>query len=94
MKMPVFVFAAALGLCGMTPAMAADVQFGCDARAPSVCLFRIFYAQRGGRLITLPAGVKVTVPGLKVGEDHYCVSLGKPPNFKCNQKPVDAKYNS
>jgi len=67
MKRAFFVAANILALCGAAsaqvpkapaisaPAPTAPVPFGCDARAPNVCHFRIFYT-RGDRIVILPAG--------------------------------------
>ena len=76
------------------PASGTDkALFGCEARKPSACHFQIFYA-RGGRAIVLPAGVKVTVPDIKVGQDGYCVAVNKKPAHKCARKTINATYNS
>jgi hypothetical protein len=86
--------AAALLMCSPAPASAADGPlFGCGARAPNVCYFRIFY-QRGGRIVILPAGMKNKVPGVLAGKDQYCVALGKTPAFSCTRKIVNATSNS
>jgi hypothetical protein len=70
----------------------ARVPFGCDARAPNVCHFRIFYT-RGDRIVILPAGMKeAKVPAIIGG--GYCMTLGKAPVYKCARKVVNAKYNS
>jgi hypothetical protein len=75
-------------------AAAADkAPFGCDVRAPSVCHFQIFY-QRGGRAVVLAAGMKTTVPEVKVGSDGYCVAINKPPSHKCARKTINATYNN
>jgi hypothetical protein len=74
------------------PAPTARVPFGCEARAPNVCHFRIFYA-RGDRIVILPAGMKEQkVPVIAGG--GYCVTLNKSPVYKCARKVVNAKYNS
>jgi hypothetical protein len=89
-----FVSLSALTLCGITPAKAVEGPlFGCEARAPSVCYFRIFY-QRGGRIVILPAGMKNKMPDVVVGRDRYCVALGKTPAYTCTQKPINGTYNS
>jgi hypothetical protein len=68
------------------------IPFGCDARAPSVCHFRIFYA-RGDRLVVLAAGMKENkVPATIGGE--YCMTLNKSPVYKCARKVINGKYNS
>ena len=74
------------------PAPTARVPFGCDARAPNVCHFRIFYT-RGDRIVILPAGMKeAKVPAIIGG--GYCMTLGKSPVYKCARKVINAKYNS
>lgn len=75
------------------PAATASAPFGCDARAPNVCHFRIFYT-RGDRNVVLPAGMKSVVPGVVIGRDQYCVALGKAPMYKCARKAINDKYNS
>lgn len=69
-----------------------SAAFGCDARAPNVCHFRIFYS-RGDRVVILPAGMKDKVPGVTIG-GNYCMTLGKTPAFKCTRKVINDKYNS
>ncbi|MHB8271039.1 hypothetical protein [Bradyrhizobium sp.] len=74
------------------PAPTARAPFGCDARAPNVCHFRIFYT-RGDRIVILPAGMKEKkVPVIAGG--HYCMTLNKSPAYKCTRKAVNDKYNS
>jgi hypothetical protein len=76
----------------VAPAPEARVPFGCEARAPNVCHFRIFYA-RGNRIVILPAGMKeAKVPVIASG--GYCMTLNKSPVFKCTRKAINAKYNS
>jgi hypothetical protein len=75
-----------------TPAPTARAPFGCDARAPNVCHFRIFYT-RGDRIVILPAGTKETkVPVIEGGD--YCMTLNKSPAYKCTRKTINDKYNS
>jgi hypothetical protein len=74
------------------PAKTAPVSFGCDAREPSVCYFRIFYT-RGDRIVILPAGMKEKRVPATVGGD-YCVTLDKAPAAKCTRKVINDKYNS
>jgi hypothetical protein len=94
MKNLFFGLAAVLVSCGSVPATAAEGPlFGCEARAPSVCYFRVFY-QRGGRIVILPAGMKNKVPGVIAGKDQYCVALDKTPAYSCTRKLVNATSNS
>jgi hypothetical protein len=74
------------------PAPTTSAAFGCDASAPSVCHFRIFYT-RGDRVVILPAGMKNKVPGVTIG-GNYCMTLGKTPVYKCARKVISDKYNS
>jgi len=74
------------------PAPTARAPFGCEARAPNVCHFRIFYT-RGDRIVILPAGMKEKKIPVVAGGD-YCMTLNKPPVFKCTRKVINDKYNS
>jgi hypothetical protein len=74
------------------PAPMARVPFGCEARAPNVCHFRIFYT-RGDRIVILPAGMKEKKVPATIGGD-YCMTLGKTPVYKCARKVINDKYNS
>src|SRR3954471_17810616 len=74
------------------PVKLAPLPFGCDARDPNVCYFRIFYT-RGDRIVMLPAGMKEKkVPATIGGE--YCMTLNKSPAPKCTRKVINDKYNS
>jgi hypothetical protein len=74
------------------PAPTARAPFGCDARAPNVCHFRIFYT-RGDRIVILAAGMKEKkVPVIAGG--GYCMTLNKSPVYKCTRKVINDKYNS
>jgi hypothetical protein len=104
MKRAFFILANVLTLCGAAsaatptaPATSAAARttsapFGCDARAPRVCHFRIFYT-RGDRLVVLPAGMKSKVPGVTIG-GNYCITLDRSPVYKCVRKVINAQYNS
>jgi hypothetical protein len=94
MKPSVLAAVAALIAGGLGPATAAEAPFGCDARAPNVCHFRIYYQPRGTRAVVLPAGLKEKIPGVQIGRDRYCVNVGAPPAKKCTQKTINADYNS
>lgn len=75
-----------------TPVPLTPVAFGCDARAPNVCYFRIFYT-RGDRIVILPAGMKeAKVPVTQDGT--YCMALNKAPVYKCVRKAINGQYNS
>jgi hypothetical protein len=70
----------------------AIAPFGCDARAPNVCHFRIFYT-RGDRIVILPAGMKERKVPVIAGGD-YCMTLNKSPVYKCARKAINGNYNS
>ena len=74
------------------PAPTTRAPFGCDARTPNVCHFRIFYT-RGDRIVILPAGMKEKKVPVIIGGD-YCMTLNKSPVYKCTRKVINAKYNS
>ena len=93
MKRYIFALATILMMYDVNPATAAEALFGCEAREPNVCYFRIFFARRD-RVIILPAGMKTNVPGIKLASDSYCLSIGKKPTFKCTRKLINEKYNS
>jgi hypothetical protein len=97
MKRAFFILASALALSSAAaavpaPAPTTSAPFGCEARAPSVCHFRIFYT-RGDRIVILPSGMKNKVPGVTIG-GHYCMTLGTNPVYKCTRKVINDKYNS
>jgi hypothetical protein len=75
-----------------TAAPIVRVPFGCDARAPNVCHFRIFYT-RGDRIVILAAGLKEKKVPVIAGGD-YCMTLNKSPAYKCTRKVINDKYNS
>jgi hypothetical protein len=74
------------------PAPTTAVPFGCDARAPNVCRFRIFYT-RGDRIVILSAGMKEKKVPVIVG-GSYCMTLNKSPAYKCTRKVINDQYNS
>jgi hypothetical protein len=78
---------------GAAPAAPAQAPFGCGARAPAFCYFRIYYHPRGTRAVVMPAGMKEQIPGVTIGSDRYCVSVGTPPAKKCTQKIINGDYN-
>lgn len=87
-----FFAAAAFAFCAIAPASAAVAPFGCDAGA--TCYFRIYYAPGIVRLVQLAAGTKTSVPDVKIGTAHYCMTVGKPPPPKCSLKRINANYNN
>jgi hypothetical protein len=68
------------------------VPFGCDARAPNTCFFRIFYT-RGDRIVILAAGLKEKKVPASIGGE-YCMTLNKAPPYKCTRKVINGTYNS
>lgn len=89
---PALTAPARTATASIAPAPTTRVAFGCDARTPNVCYFRIFYT-RGDRIVILPSGMKQKVP-VTLGSDSYCMTLGKTPAYKCTRKDVNNKYNS
>jgi hypothetical protein len=96
MKHSILLALAALTICSVDPASAAGAvaPFGCDARPGQTCFFKLFLGPRATRIVQLPAGMKVNVPGVEIGRDRYCIDLGRPPRYKCAQKIINAKYNN
>jgi hypothetical protein len=99
MTRSIVLLGAALAMGAAGPAAAATAttataSFGCEARKSAVCYFRIFYHPRNNRQIVLPGGMKTSVPGVTIGSDRYCVSVGTPPRHRCASKPISAGYNS
>ena len=83
--------AAAFSGLEAAPAIA---PFGCDARAGQTCYFKLFLGPRATRIVQLPSGMKVKIPGVEIGRDGYCVDLTKPPVNKCSRKTINANYNN
>jgi hypothetical protein len=96
MKRSIFLLGTALAICLADPAAAAKgaAPFGCEARKPAVCYFRIFYLPRHNRQVVLPAGMKTIIPDVDIGRDQYCVAIGAPPAHKCARKTITAKENN
>ena len=87
------LFAIGAGAFPAANAAGADVPFGCDATKGSTCFFKLFLGARNTRIVQLPSGMKVNIPGLRVGQDKYCVSLNAAPVATCNRIAVNATYN-
>jgi hypothetical protein len=90
------VAVAALLATGAPPAAHAapsTAPFGCDARAGVTCFFRLFLGPRATRIVQLQSGMKVSIPGVDIGNDHYCVSANQPPVPKCARTVINATYN-
>src|SRR5215469_15607626 len=84
---------ATAGFFGLAAATA-GAPFGCDAGAKQTCYFKIYYTPTRTRIVQLVSGMKVNIPGLRVGVTQYCVNVGKPPANKCATKTVNANYNN
>src|SRR5690349_8530900 len=78
-----------------TPADAAPVSapFGCDAPKSARCIFKLFLGPQATRIVQLLPGMKVSVPGINIGRDRYCVSLNKMPLPTCARIAINATYN-
>jgi hypothetical protein len=88
--------AAALLATGALPAAHAapgTAPFGCDARPGMTCFFKLFLGPRATRMVQLQSGMKVSIPGVDIGKDRYCVSANQPPVPKCAQTVINATYN-
>jgi len=73
---------------------ATKAPFGCEARTGQICHFQIFYQGGRGRLVVLPAGMKESIPDVRIGSDSYCVGLNRRPAYdKCARKVINANYN-
>ena len=103
MKHLVLIASVALALGGAAAAAtnpqpaatsAAKAPFGCEARAGSICHFRIFYPAGRTRDVVLPAGMKQSIPEVRIGRDSYCVTVNAKPRHKCARKVIGASYNS
>lgn len=90
---------AAIALLGigtiLSAAHAAPVAapFGCDSAKGTTCFFKLYLGPRATRIIQLSSGMKVSVPGINIGQDRYCASLNKAPAPKCAQTAINATYN-
>jgi hypothetical protein len=90
------VAAAALLATAAPPAAHAapgTAPFGCDARPGVTCFFKLFLGPRATRIVQLQPGMKVSIPGVNIGNDRYCVATNQPPVPKCRQIVINATYN-
>jgi hypothetical protein len=95
MKRLIIVAAAALTISSAgQAATASGAPFGCTAPAGQTCYFKIYYTPRRTRIVELQSGMRVTVPDVQVGTEHYCISVQKPPVNKCSQKLINATLNN
>jgi hypothetical protein len=85
---------ALLALSQAAAASAGDAPFGCDARNGQICFFKLYLGPRATRIVQLPAGMKVKVPGVNIGSDSYCVRLAQSPASGCQRKVINATYNN
>ena len=70
-----------------------DAPFGCDAPKSATCFFKLYLGPRATRIVQLLPGMKVSIPGINIGQDKYCVSLNTPPVPKCARIAINATYN-
>lgn len=87
---------ALLGASTILPAANAapvNAPFGCDAPKSATCFFKLFLGARNTRIVQLLPGMKVSVPGINIGQDRYCVSLNKVPLPTCARIAINATYN-
>jgi hypothetical protein len=88
---------ALLGTCTILPGAAnaapVDAPFGCDAPKGTTCFFKLFLGPRATRVVQLLPGMKVSIPGINIGQDSYCASLNKAPLAKCERTAINATYN-
>lgn len=70
-----------------------EAPFGCDAPKSATCFFKLFLGPRATRIVQLLPGMKVSVPGINIGQDRYCVSLNKVPVPTCARIAVNTTYN-
>ncbi len=79
--------------CAPANAAAPPVPFGCDAAKGTTCIFKLFLGPRATRIVQLQPGMKVSIPGIVVGQDKYCVSLNKAPLPTCSRLAINPTYN-
>jgi hypothetical protein len=88
---------ALLGIGAILPAAAnadpVSAPFGCDAPKSATCFFKLFLGPRATRIVQLLPGMKVSVPGITIGQDRYCVSLNKVPVPTCARIAINTTYN-
>jgi hypothetical protein len=95
MKRLIIVTGAVLTVSSAGPAAAAPgAPFGCTAPAGQTCYFKIYYTPQRTRMVQLQSGMRVTIPDVQVGTEHYCVSVQNPPVSKCGQKVITATLNN
>ena len=70
-----------------------SAPFGCDAPKSATCLFKLFLGPRATRIVQLLPGMKVSIPGINIGQDRYCVSLNKTPAPNCQRVLINTSYN-
>jgi hypothetical protein len=74
-------------------ASAAEAPFGCAAMS-GTCNFRIYLEGGRSRDVVLPAGMKVSVPDVRIGSDSYCMVVNKKPVNTCPRKVISENYNN
>src|ERR1700747_3653552 len=67
------LLASATTLSPAANAAPVDAPFGCDAPKSATCFFKLYLGPRATRIVQLLPGMKVSVPGINIGQDRYCV---------------------
>jgi len=80
-------------LPGAVNAAPVDAPFGCDAPKSATCYFKLFLGPRATRIVQLLPGMKVSIPGINIGQDRYCVTLNNVPMPTCPRIAINATYN-
>jgi hypothetical protein len=77
-----------------TSARAENAPFGCDARAPDICVFSICYDNNNSRRnFTMKAGERDQISGVVPGKDTYCVAINNAaPGCRC--RVINGHYNN
>jgi hypothetical protein len=87
------VAAFAIGAASAAHAAAGTAPFQCNARHGTTCVFKLFLGPRYTRVVWLPSGMTVNIPGVNIGSDRYCVGTHTPPVFGCAQTVIKATLN-
>jgi hypothetical protein len=83
----------ATGAASAASAASGTAPFGCNAGHGITCFFKLFLGPRATRIVQLPSGMTVNIPGVNIGNDRYCVSANKPPLSTCAQTVIKATLN-
>ena len=87
------VLLAAGGASAAPATTTGTAPFACNAGRGVTCFFKLFLGPRYTRIVQLPSGMTVNIPGVNIGNDRYCVSANKPPVYKCAQTVINATLN-